>query len=130
MLGILVVTHGNVAESLLKTAGQIMGQCENMDSYCLDWDDDLTHAKAELQAKIDEIDLGDGVLILTDMFGGTPTNISLAFHEPGRVEILTGVNLPMIMKAMTLPDEITLESAALMVKEQSKKSIYLASDLL
>jgi len=70
------------------------------------------------------------VLLLTDMFGGTPTNISLTFHQPGKVEIITGVNLPMIMKAITLPKGMTIREAASQLKHQAQKAIYIASELL
>ncbi|MCB1051686.1 MAG: hypothetical protein KDC71_13895 [Acidobacteria bacterium] len=130
MIGTLVVTHGNVAESLVGVSTKIIGPCNHVGYFCVGWEDDMETAKVSLGKKIEQFDSGQGVLILTDMFGGTPTNISLTFHRPNQIEIITGVNLPMIMKAMTLPSGIRVSDAAQQLKQQAKKAIYIASELL
>ena len=130
MIGTLVVTHGTVAENLVDTSKKIIGPCDHIGFLGIEWEDDLDSAKKSLKNQIAKFDTGEGVLILTDMFGGTPTNISLAFHQPNQVEIIPGVNLPMIMKAMTLPSGIKISDAANQLKQQAQKAIYVASELL
>lgn len=130
MIGTLVVSHGNVAESLVNVTMRIIGPCHHVSHFCVGWEDDMETARAALGLRIQQIDQGQGVLLLTDMFGGTPTNISLTFHQPGKVEIITGVNLPMIMKAITLPKGMTIREAASQLKHQAQKAIYIASELL
>jgi PTS system mannose-specific IIA component len=130
MIGTLVVSHGNVAESLVSVTTRIIGPCHHVNHFCVGWEDDMEAARTALGQRIQQIDHGHGVLLLTDMFGGTPTNISLTFHQPGKVEIITGVNLPMIMKAMTLPKGMAIRDAALQLRQQAQKAIYIASELL
>ncbi len=129
MIQSLIVTHGTIAKSLVEATQQIIGSCQHISYYCVGWDDEIQTVQEALGQKIQDIDDGDGVLILTDMFGGTPTNISLNYHKPNKVEIITGVNLPMIMKAITLPSGIELSEAARQLKDQAQKSIYIASEL-
>lgn len=130
MIRTLVVTHGQAAESLIDTCKRIVGARKHLESYCVDWDADIEDLKVGLRNLIQKSESERGVLILTDLFGGTPTNIALAFHDPGRVEVITGVNLPMIMKAMTLPKEMDVTEAARVIKTQAQKAIYVASELL
>ena len=98
MIGALIVTHGLLARELLDAAERIVGRTEGIRAVSMGWDDEVADARKEIQAAIKDVDSGDGVLIFTDMFGGTPTNVSLAFLEQDKVEIITGVNLPMIIK--------------------------------
>lgn len=130
MVSTLVVTHGKIGEALLDATERIIGRSELVGYFCVEWDEDLEVAKRELGNRIKEIDEGQGVLLLTDIFGGTPTNISLAHHKPNQVEVVTGVNLPMIVKAMTLPGGILVSDAARQLRNQGQKSIYIASELL
>lgn len=130
MIGTLIVTHGSVAESLVETIGRIIGPSNLVGFYGVDWDEEVAEAREKLGRRIKEMDQGEGVLILTDMFGGTPTNVSMSFHDQASVEIITGVNLPMIMKALTLPAGMNLQEAARQVKDQGQRSIYIASELV
>jgi PTS system mannose-specific IIA component len=127
MVGILVVTHGSLAEELVKAARRIVGDVEELKAVVIDWDDDVTVAGKVIQDAIKQLDTGCGVLILTDMFGGTPTNISLSFLTEGKVEIVTGVNLPMLIKYCNLRDRDDLNSVASRIQEQGQKGIYVAS---
>jgi len=127
MVGILVVTHGSLAEELVKAARRIVGEVEEMQAVVIDWDDDVSVAGKVIQAAIKNLDRGQGVLILTDMFGGTPTNISLSFLNEGNVEIVTGVNLPMLIKYCNLKERDNLSSVADRIREQGQKGIYVAS---
>src|SRR3954453_21701235 len=106
MIGKLILTHGGVARELLATAKVISGRLNGFEALSLDWSDGFDEARAKVSAALARLDEGQGVLILTDMFGGTPCNISMTFYEPGRVEILTGVNLPMVLRmACQIKDE-------------------------
>ena len=129
MVGVLVVTHGKVAEELVLAARRIVGDVEEIRALSIDWDDEVSAAGTAIQAAIKEMDTGEGVLILTDMFGGTPTNISLSFLKEGQVEIITGVNLPMLIKFCNLRDRDDLPAVATHIQEQGRKSIYVASDV-
>ncbi len=127
MVGILVVTHGSLAEELVKAARRIVGKVEELQAVVIDWDDDVSVAGKVIQDAIKKLDRGQGVLILTDMFGGTPTNISLSFLNEGNVEIVTGVNLPMLIKYCNLKERENLSSVADRIREQGQKGIYVAS---
>ena len=126
MVGILVVTHGTLATELVNAAKMIVGELGNIRPLSIGWSDDVNEARERLRQAIQRMDQGQGVLILTDMFGGTPTNISLTFLEKGRTEIITGVNLPMILKLGSMEtDELAHIAHKLLLHGQ--KSIYLAS---
>ena len=129
MVGVLVVTHGNLAEELVNAARRIVGEVQELQSVVIDWDDDVSVAGNAIRDALKALDQGHGVLILTDMFGGTPTNISLSFLNEGKVEIITGVNLPMLIKYCNLKEREDLKSVAARVKEQGQKGIYVASDV-
>jgi PTS system mannose-specific IIA component len=129
MVGILVVTHGSLAEELVKAARRIVGEVEELQAVVIDWDDDVGVAGQVIGDAIKKLDTGQGVLILTDMFGGTPTNISLSFLNEGKVEIITGVNLPMLIKYCNLKERQELRSVADLIQEQGRKGIYIASDV-
>ena len=129
MVGVLVVTHGNLAEELVLAARRIVGEVEEIRALTIDWDDEVSAAGNAIREAIKKMDQGEGVLILTDMFGGTPTNISLSFLQEGQVEIITGVNLPMLIKFCNLRERADLRQVAESVKDQGQKSVYIASDV-
>jgi PTS system mannose-specific IIA component len=127
MIGIVVITHGRVAEELVNAARTIVGEIPQIAAVSIGWTDDPAAAGAAIEKGLAEAGGGD-VLILTDMFGGTPTNLSLPFLSD-RVEIVTGVNLPMIIKASALREGALVEVARA-VREQGKGAIYVASEVL
>jgi len=130
MVGILIVTHGRLAQELVETTRIIVGKnVENIVPITVDWNDDMSDIQKTISSAISKVDQGNGVLILTDMFGGTPSNISLSFLSD-KVEIITGVNLPMLIKIVNVGDRYTLKELAQMIHEQGKKSIYMASEIL
>jgi PTS system mannose-specific IIA component len=130
MPGLLVVTHGRVAEELVKAAKIIVGPLDALEAVSIGWDDDVASARARIQEAIQRVGHGTGALILTDMFGGTPTNIALSLLEPGKVEVITGVNLPMLIKFTNLRDEIVFAEIARRIAEQGRRAIHVASELL
>ncbi|HSD67558.1 MAG TPA: PTS sugar transporter [Vicinamibacteria bacterium] len=127
MIGIVVITHGGVAEELVNAARNIVGEIPAIAAVSIGWTDDAGAANAAIEGGLREAGGGD-ILVLTDMFGGTPTNLSLPLLSE-RVEIVTGVNLPMIIKASALR-EGTLVEVARAVREQGKGAIYVASEIL
>ncbi|HET6267460.1 MAG TPA: hypothetical protein VFG11_07070 [Acidobacteriota bacterium] len=130
MVGVLVVTHGKLAQELLETTRIIVGKnSDHLIPISVGWNDDMADVQKTITAAITKADQGDGVLILTDMFGGTPSNISLSFLSD-KVEIITGVNLPMLIKIVNVGDRYGLRELAQLITEQGKKSIYLASEIL
>ena len=130
MIGLVIVTHGSLGQELLKTAEFIIGGLEGCLTVAIDGTRSPEDLREAVGAAIKTLDKGSGVLLLTDMFGGTPSNISLAFLEEGRVEVLTGVNLPMLLKAIQLRDKTPLAEAAQLVGDSGRKSINVAGELL
>ena len=126
MIGILVVTHGRVAEELVNAARNIVGPVPRMTAVSIGWGDEPASANAAIEKGLAEV--GGSALVLTDMFGGTPTNLSLPFLSE-QVEIVTGVNLPMLIKACALR-EGGLPEVARAVREQGKGAIFVASEIL
>jgi PTS system mannose-specific IIA component len=127
MIGIVVVTHGALAGELVNATRTIVGDIPAIAAVSIGWTDDMNSAREAIERAVAEVG-GEDVLILTDMFGGTPTNVSLPFLSP-KVEIVTGVNLPMLIKLTTLRDGELVEVARV-VREQGKGAIYVASEIL
>jgi PTS system mannose-specific IIA component len=130
MIGALVVTHGHLAQELLAAAEMIVGEISHIQAVSIGWHDDVNDARSEIEKRIADVSSGSGVLILTDMFGGTPSNIAFSFHEPGKVDVVTGANLPMIIKIASQKEGESLEILARTVCEQGRSSIAMASDFL
>ena len=130
MIGGLIVSHGRLAIELLNAAEMIVGEIHHITAVSLGWHDDVGTATNMIEKAVERVKGPDGVLILTDMFGGTPTNIASTFLDEGKVEVVTGVNLPMLIKFAQLGEGQTLAAAATAVREQGQSSIYIASHLL
>jgi PTS system mannose-specific IIA component len=124
------VTHGMLATELLAAAEMIVGHVAHIAAVSIGWHDDVDAAREEIERAIARVDAERGVLIMTDMFGGTPTNIAGMFLKEGEVEVVTGVNLPMIVKLASEAGEDTLLDVARRVREQGREGIYLAGELL
>ena len=127
MIGIVVVTHGALAGELVNAARTIVGDIPAIAAVSIGWTDDMGMAREAIERAMAEVG-GADVLILTDMFGGTPTNVSLPFLSP-RVEIVTGVNLPMLIKLTSLREGELVEVARV-IRDQGKGAIYVASEIL
>ncbi len=130
MIGVILITHGGLAEALLMTTKEIVGDIGDIRVLSIDTSDDEDKIRDILSDNIKEMDKGDGVIILTDMFGGTPSNISLSFLSDDKVEVLTGVNLPMLIKAASTKGDMKLVELAEMLKCKGQESIVLASEIL
>ena len=130
MIGVLITTHGNLGNELIKAAELIKGTLEGVNSVSVDQKKAMEEIKKEISSSIKKLDRGQGVLILTDLFGGTPSNISLSFLKEGKLEVVTGVNLPMMLKLYDKRQEMNLKDFAFYIKDYGRKNIYLASEVL
>jgi len=131
MIGILIVTHGDMADEIVNVCFKIIGTRDKIDSCSIQWDDDPNESTRRIEKKLKKLDSGKGVIVLTDMFGGTPTNIMISLSKKFNIEILTGVNLPMLIKASTIMgNEEDLAEFAEKIKTQGQKNIYKVSDIL
>ena len=126
----VIVTHGHLAGELLAAAEMIVGPISHVAAVSIGWHDDVDAARDEVQRAISRVTQGAGVLLMTDMFGGTPTNIASMFLEEGVVEVVTGVNLPMVIKLATQSGTATLADLAGQICDLGRQGIYVASDLL
>ncbi|MCX5847612.1 MAG: PTS sugar transporter subunit IIA [Deltaproteobacteria bacterium] len=130
MIGVIITTHGNLGSELIKAAELIKGKLEGVSYISVDQTNGMEEIKKRISSSIKKLEQGQGVLILTDLFGGTPSNISLSFLKEGKLEVVTGVNLPMLLKLYDKRQEMNLKDFALYIKEYGKKNIYLASEVL
>ena len=126
----VIVTHGQLASELLAAAEMIIGPISHIAAVSIGWHDDVDAARDEVQRAITRVSQGGGVLLLTDMFGGTPTNIASMFLEEGAIEVVTGVNLPMVIKLATSTADEPLSEIARKICDQGRQGIYLAGALL
>jgi PTS system mannose-specific IIA component len=131
MIGIVVVTHSGLGEALIEAAESIMeGQLEAATAVSVDLKQSAEDMRKKISIGIKAVDKGRGVLILTDMFGGTPSNLSLSFLEEGRIEVLTGVNLPLVIRAAKMREDKDLSELAESLQSYGRRSISLASGVL
>jgi mannose PTS system EIIA component len=130
MPGVVVVTHGQLAAELLNAAEMIVGDLPGFVAVSIGWHDDVTVARAAIATAIEKVRTSAGVLLLTDMFGGTPSNLGLAFLEAGTIEVITGVNLPMLITLAKASDGDDLLTRARKLCDHGRTAIRVASDLL
>ena len=130
MIGVLITTHGNLGSELIKAAELIRGSLKGIIPISVDQTKGVEDLKKEISTAIKKLDQGQGVLILTDLFGGTPSNISLSFMKEGKVEVITGVNLPMLLKLPDIREGMSLKEFAQNIKDYGIKNISLASEIL
>jgi PTS system mannose-specific IIA component len=130
MIGVVVVTHGQLATELVNAAETIVGELPRFAAVSIGWHEDTEDARNEIAQAIARVDDGTGVLILTDMFGGTPSNLAMTFLAEERVEVITGVNLPMLIKLVNMPQPSDLLAVARDMREHGRNAIWVASDLL
>jgi PTS system mannose-specific IIA component len=129
MVGVLVITHGDLGQELIKAAELIKGKYDGVLPVSVDSNKGVEDIKKEITTAIKKVDKGDGVLILTDLFGGTPSNIALSFLKEGKIEVVTGVNLPMLLK-LDIRKEKNLTDLSYFIKDYGRKNISLASEIL
>ena len=130
MIGVVVVTHGQLATELVNAAETIVGDMPAFAAVSIGWHEDTEDARHEIEQAVVRVDKGSGVLILTDMFGGTPSNLAMTFLVQGKLEVITGVNLPMLIKLANQLEQADLLTIARDIREQGRNAIWVASDLL
>jgi mannose PTS system EIIA component len=129
-VGVVVVTHGQLAAELVNAAEAIVGDLSNITSVSIGWHDDVEVAREEIGAAVGRVGTDLGTLVLTDMFGGTPSNLAVTFLAPERVEVVTGVNLPMLLKIANLREASDLREIARTVGEHGRGAVWVVSDLM
>lgn len=112
MIGFLIVTHGNLAREFVAATEHVVGPLDYCEAICIGPDDDLAERRSDIQSRIKALDTGSGVLILTDMFGGTPSNLAISQMVPGKVEVLAGINLPMMIRLSESRTSLALDALA------------------
>lgn len=130
MIGIVLVTHGNLANEFVSAMQHVVGAQENIATVCIGPEDDMESRRQEILNKVSKVDNGNGVIVLTDMFGGTPSNLAISIMDKAKVEVLAGLNLPMLIKIASLRKEKNLKETAIGAQEAGKKYINIASQLL
>ncbi len=128
LIGGLIVTHGQLGHELVAAAEMIVGEISHIASVSIGWHDDVNQSKKDIEEAVQTVDMGKGVIICTDMFGGTPSNVTLSLLKKDKVEIVTGVNLPMIVRLATQTEQDSLLELATKVKDQGKSHISMASE--
>jgi len=129
-IGVVVVTHGQLATELVNAAETIVGDLPQFAAVSIGWHEDVEGAREEIRAAIERVRGPKGALLLTDMFGGTPSNLGVTFLEPNQIEVITGVNLPMLIKLARLTASGDLLGVAREMREHGRHAIWVASDLL
>jgi len=130
LVGAIIVTHGNLASELLKSSEMILGRQENVMTVGIKLNDSEEAIVEKISKAMNEVDSGRGILFFTDMFGGTPSNLSLSFMEDNKVEVVTGVNLPMLIKFFTEREHKSLDKLVSFCKTYGKRHIMVASEIL
>ncbi len=130
MVGVLILTHGGLAPELLSAARVISGNLETFEALALEWSDGFDEAHRKVTEVLGRLDNGHGTLIFTDILGGTPFNVAMAFRDPGRVEIVSGVNLPMVVRlGCLLKDDMPVTDLARWIRDKGRSSICSSGDL-
>ena len=130
MIGMILVTHGRLAEELIAALEHVVGPQDSIAAICIGPDDDMEQHRQKIIEQTRETDDGDGVVLLTDMFGGTPSNLAISVMDKVNVEVIAGVNLPMLIKLTSVRDSLPLAEAVASAQESGRKYINIASQLL
>jgi PTS system mannose-specific IIA component len=130
MIGLVIVTHGRLAHELISALEHVVGPQANITAVCIGPDDDMEQRRASILESVARAEEGNGVVLLTDMFGGTPSNLAISIMDKANVEVIAGVNLPMLIKLASVRQTESLEEAAQSAQEAGRKYINIASRLL
>ena len=130
MIGMVLVTHGRLADEFIAALEHVVGKQKAVRTICIGADDDMEKRRKEILDSVAAVDEGQGVVVLTDMFGGTPSNLAISILDKARVEVIAGINLPMLIKLASVRDKLGLEAAVLEAQEAGRKYINVASRLL
>jgi PTS system mannose-specific IIA component len=130
MIGIVLVTHGRLATEFVAALEHVVGPQTQIAAVCIGPDDDMEQRRQEILTSIAEVNTGDGAVLLTDMFGGTPSNLAISVMDRARIEVIAGINLPMLIKLASLRQTESLERSVIGAQEAGRKYINVASQLL
>jgi PTS system mannose-specific IIA component len=130
MIGMVLVTHGRLAAEFIDALEHILGAQENVAAICIGPDDDMEQRREDILRAVADVDDGDGVVVLTDMFGGTPSNLAISIMKEAKVEVIAGVNLPMLIKLSDMREGHSMADAVEKAQESGRKYINVASSLL
>ena len=130
MIGMILVTHGRLADELIAALEHVVGPQDHIAAVCIGADDDMEQRRREIMKQTKETDSGDGVVLLTDMFGGTPSNLAISVMDQAKVEVVAGMNLPMLIKLASVRGENNLSEAVALAQQAGRKYINVASSLL
>jgi len=130
MIGLVVVSHGRLAEELVSALEHVVGDQDHVRAVCIGPDDDMEKRRDDIRSAAQAVDQGDGVILLTDMFGGTPSNLSISLLDKGRIEVVAGVNLPMLIKLSEARRDQKLDEAAEIAQEAGRRYIAVAARVL
>ena len=130
MIGLILVTHGRLAQEFLVAMEHVVGKQQNIETIAIGPNDDMEQRRADIAAAIAKVDSGKGVIVLTDLFGGTPSNLAISLLEAGRVEVIAGVNLPMLIRLEGARRSMNVRDAVAAARDAGQKYISVASDLL
>jgi len=130
MIGLVIVTHGQLATELRRATEHVVGPQDNMETVCIGPDDDMERRRDDIRAAVKRVDADKGVILLTDMFGGTPSNLAISMLSDGKVEVLAGVNLPMLIKLAEARRTADLSEASEKARDAGQRYIAIASKIL
>jgi PTS system mannose-specific IIA component len=130
MIGVVIVTHGNLAKEFRAALEHVVGPQEQIATICIQPDDDMEERRLAILKAIGIVDRGDGCVLLTDMFGGTPSNLAISVMDDAHVEVIAGINLPMLVKLARVREECTMQEAIKLAQEAGRKYIHVASQVL
>lgn len=130
MIGMILVTHGRLAEEFVHAMEHVVGGQEAIVTVCIGPNDDMEKRRAEIAASIEQVDSGSGAIILTDLFGGTPSNLAISLLDAGRVEVIAGINLPMLIRLAGARKELPIREAVTAARDAGRNYITVASEFL
>ncbi|MFV0644680.1 MAG: PTS sugar transporter subunit IIA [Sphingomonadaceae bacterium] len=130
MIGMVLVTHGRLAETFVDAMEHVVGKQDNVATICIGPFDDMEQRREDIARAIDEVNSGDGVIILTDLFGGTPSNLAISLLDAGRVEVIAGINLPMLIRLAGARKTMNVSDAVAAARDAGRNYITIASELL
>ncbi len=130
MIGLILVTHGRLAEQFVHAMEHVVGEQENVETVCIGPDDDVEQRRTEIAEAITKVDAGSGVIILTDLFGGTPSNLAISLLDTGKVEVIAGINLPMLIRLAGARKSMSVGEAVDAAQQAGRNYITVASELL
>jgi PTS system mannose-specific IIA component len=130
MIGMILVTHGNLAEEFVHAMQHVVGRQEAVATVCIGPNDDMERRRQDIAAAIQDVNSGEGAIILTDLFGGTPSNLAISLMDAGHVEVIAGINLPMLIRLAKARNSMSVHDAAIAARDAGRNYITIASEYL